>query len=353
MIFSQLLCELHCKALKSQAKEIVASIVKGSHDINSLDRRMSGLYYALLNLQNNILDELDEELGLDIIDVLLDYGPIIVQWMQVISKKNEEWIENALQEDKVTALDGSIKCSTSVVDIFYAFNSTVSLLEKLEFPDDQLNAVFCTLLSEMICRGCELYTTRIHQQIHSKGFYDEEGQFDVTEQLCISLNNIEQARVRLDKLKVAIEELMGDVKDTGSDMVIKELFFEAGKYLTDHLNSLLGATVEKMRPDLIRYLNHMTGTADALAGDGIQVPQNVEQGSKFSLFGMRNVSSTENGGSIADSHIEAADAVGPILDYLNTNLETFSEYVFVNIFKGALRLIWEDNFRYFSSYGRG
>eukprot|EP01135_Chromosphaera_perkinsii_P001419 Nk52_evm3s168 gene=Nk52_evmTU3s168 len=330
-------CEFFCKGISENSQKIISKISQGlKEDSDSLDRRISGFYYALMNLQRDVLDEVDEEFGLDIYPALTDYGPIIVQWMQLISKKNVEWVNNALMQDKVTAMDGNIKCSTSVVDIFFGFNSTVSLLEKIDFPDDNMNSVFCTLLAEMICRGCELYTNQMHKKVYQAGFYDDEGQFDVTEELCISLNNIEQARVRLAKLKTSILDVLGDATETGALNVIEELFKESEKYLGDHLDSLLAATVEKMEPDLIRYLNHMTGTADALIGDGIQAPQEKP---KFSLFGKRKSSmGIVTGGSLANE--DTPQAVEPILQYLNSNLETLSEYIYVDIFKCALSEIW-------------
>ncbi|KAK3089636.1 hypothetical protein FSP39_005238 [Pinctada imbricata] len=45
-----------------------------------------------------------------------------------------------------------------------------------------------------------MYADLIHKRLIQKGYYDEVGQFDITEQLCITINNIEKVRCSLKQL---------------------------------------------------------------------------------------------------------------------------------------------------------
>ena len=43
-----------------------------------------------------------------------------------------------------------------------------------------------------LCEGATYYADLIHKKLKAAGYYDEVGQFDVTEQLCVTINDIEQ-----------------------------------------------------------------------------------------------------------------------------------------------------------------
>jgi len=45
-------------------------------------------------------------------------------------------------------------------------------------------------LSNDVAQCVELYADLVYEKLKSVGFFDDVGQFDVTEQLCIALNNL-------------------------------------------------------------------------------------------------------------------------------------------------------------------
>lgn len=51
--------------------------------------------------------------------------------------------------------------------------------------------LIATRITEDLSNGVELYADLVHDKLKAVGFFDDEGQFDVTEELCLALNNLE------------------------------------------------------------------------------------------------------------------------------------------------------------------
>jgi len=46
-------------------------------------------------------------------------------------------------------------------------------------------------MTNNVSNAVETYAEHIHRKLRNVGFFDEEGQFDVTEKLCFTLNNLQ------------------------------------------------------------------------------------------------------------------------------------------------------------------
>ena len=58
-----------------------------------------------------------------------------------------------------------------------------------------------TKITDLVCDGARLYADRIQSILERNGYYDNNhAQFDVTDRLCITMNNIEHVRQYLTEL---------------------------------------------------------------------------------------------------------------------------------------------------------
>lgn len=62
---------------------------------------------------------------------------------------------------------------------------------QLKWPDPVDSIVIATRIMEDISHGVEYYADLVEGKLKAVGFFDDEGQFDVTEELCLALNNLE------------------------------------------------------------------------------------------------------------------------------------------------------------------
>ena len=53
----------------------------------------------------------------------------------------------------------------------------------MEWPDHVSGVSFVSKMTEDLCQGATYYADLIHEKLQAAGYYDETGQFDVTEEV--------------------------------------------------------------------------------------------------------------------------------------------------------------------------
>ena len=66
----------------------------------------------------------------------------------------------------------------------------VKTWESWDWPDPQDEYTIVMWLTDEVTRSIETYADLVYMKLKSVGFFDDVGQFDVTEELCIALNNL-------------------------------------------------------------------------------------------------------------------------------------------------------------------
>ena len=62
---------------------------------------------------------------------------------------------------------------------------------RLQWPDPVDTYTISFRIIDDVINSAEYYAKQVHGKLNSVGFFDLEGQFDVTEELCIALNNLQ------------------------------------------------------------------------------------------------------------------------------------------------------------------
>ncbi|MCO5558041.1 hypothetical protein L7F22_011616 [Adiantum nelumboides] len=211
-------------------------------DIFALYKRVG----ALLRMHHAFCP--DAEVLFDISDW---FEPHIRHWLINTEKKTTEWVNNAIASDSFVPIDseGAVH-SSSIDDLFGALQQPLDFILSLQWPDPYRNARFLTSLAKTISRSIEQYCHRVEELFMEELFpRTAEGQdanqkqsawmvkakqtlqgekkvepFHFQASSCVKLNNIEAARLLLDKLynKMDADEQARIIKTTAPSVPDKE-----------------------------------------------------------------------------------------------------------------------------------
>ncbi|KAH8037814.1 hypothetical protein HPB51_017314 [Rhipicephalus microplus] len=176
-------------------------------------------------------------------------------WFAVAKVKARQRIRKALELDR--CIDSYVQHSTSAVDTTTCFGQIKQFWRQLAWPDLKGSYPFVFKILEAVCDGAMFYANLCHQKLLNAGYYDEEGQFDVSEEVCIVINNMEYVRralkplhneLELEPIIAAIEQAEGDraadkcraafqalLHNADEDVVHKILTIIAGLSEKDHI----------------------------------------------------------------------------------------------------------------------
>ncbi len=171
----------------------------------------------------------DAELSFSITDW---FEPHIRHWLINSEKKTAEWVHNAIANDSFTPIEseGAVH-SSSIDDLFGALQQPVDFILGLKWPHAYQNARFLTTLAKIVSRAVEQYCSRVEEMFMEEMFPRTAEDQDMAQKQsawmvkakqtlagekkvepfhfqatsCVRLNNIEAARVLLDKLYQKID----------------------------------------------------------------------------------------------------------------------------------------------------
>lgn len=186
----------------------------------------------------------DQETSFSITDW---FEPHIRHWLVMTERKTTEWVHNAVSSDSFQPIDseGAVH-SSSIDDLFGALQQPVDFILSLQWPDAYRNARFLTSLAKTVSRCIEQYCSMVEEMFMEEMFpRTADGQdgnhkqsawmvkakqtlqgekkiepFLFQSTSCVKLNNIESARLLLDKLytKIDADEQARIVRETVPDV---------------------------------------------------------------------------------------------------------------------------------------
>ncbi|ELU07462.1 hypothetical protein CAPTEDRAFT_226475 [Capitella teleta] len=241
----------------------------------------------------------------------------VQRWIAVSKFKLMGRIKKAVDLDKeisisgqVGQVDGHVKQSTSAVDVACCFGQVVDFWKSIDWPDYAGAYPFVQKITEDLCYGATYYADRIHEKLKQAGYYDEIGQFDVTEQLCITINDIEQVRRALrplpEALKFAhiahaVEKQQGDNRGKQARANLAAILKSADDVMIQKIKQVVDRVADKMRPDIKKFVFHLCW---------------------------------------APEKVKAEDAIGELMNYLDSNLVTLNTNLLRSNFDRILDSIW-------------
>ncbi|XP_065677950.1 BAI1-associated protein 3 isoform X1 [Hydra vulgaris] len=291
-------------ALKSEG-ELIA---KGSQEFGTA---MFELFIAVRHLHSfkkSIPQENTRKGGLDSYCDWFKKG--VIKWLDIATLKAEQRIEKAVLIDEVRVIDSMVKHSTSAVDVTCCLGQICIFWKNLEWPDVSGAYMFLSQISGIIGKCAMDYAEMIFQKLKVKGFYDNEGQFDVTDQLCIMMNNMAHVLEFLNYVPEALEY----------EKVVKAMVIIHGEDRLEQLQATLKNIILCAQEDMDNKLE--------------QIIKQVGRRVKESFSGYINK-------IIYQHKIEVSQAADPLLEYIDSNLVTLNMALLSGVFNKILLNFWE------------
>ncbi|XP_048763860.1 BAI1-associated protein 3-like isoform X3 [Ostrea edulis] len=236
----------------------------------------------------------------------------VTRWIAVAQEKAIYRIHKAIELDKLLSSktadlgNSGTKFSTSAVDVCCCFSQISEFWRQLSWPDVVDSYSMVLKLTKDMCDCGKVYADLIHQKLIDKGYYDDEGQFDVTEQLCITINNIEQVRRALKQLPetlnfVDIQHAVEQGSELGTKFNLHATVREADQSMVEKIQQVVDRVADKMRPDIKSDVFHLNWAPEL---------------------------------------VPAEEAVEELMKYLDSNLLTLNQYLLKANFDRILQSIW-------------
>ncbi|XP_075248852.1 protein unc-13 homolog B-like isoform X3 [Convolutriloba macropyga] len=250
-----------------------------------------------------------KELKQEETDIAVWFSPFVVCWLGTVEDEAVTFLVSALNRDKADGFKlsaGSARYSHSVVDTFARMGEPIEVIKKMECSEPHsmhhVMIRFAMVLETVLLKYAQIVTRFFPE-------YKSEAKTGV-----ILMNNVQQLRVQLEK---TYEGLGGA---------------SIGEEATQHLNSVQ---------------RKLSNQIDALAGQYASTMQHAIEESVNKLAHNLNqhkgnnsvvIKQTQNRQALA---AEAEAVVGPLLEYLDTQLEALVDLADRTVFKRLLKEIWK------------
>ncbi|XP_041363362.1 BAI1-associated protein 3-like [Gigantopelta aegis] len=215
----------------------------------------------------------DDQMNLSITKSYEWFAFAVSRWINIARRKAEHRIRKAVELDRVVQVDDMIKYSSSAVDACFIFAQMTEFWKQLSWPDKAGSYPFVLRLVQDISMGAKLYANLVHNKLAAAGYYDDEGQFDVTEQLCITVNNIEHVRRALLPLPVQLEfqaiqqayaRSNGNRNSQKDHASLMDTLKEANDSIVEKLTQVVNRVALKMRPVIKKDVFHLNWAPESL-----------------------------------------------------------------------------------------
>ncbi|KAL3858511.1 hypothetical protein ACJMK2_013096 [Sinanodonta woodiana] len=240
------------------------------------------------------------------------FNEALIFWLQTFRSEMVSRMEKALVIDKdVIVATSLVKYSNSSVDVLSCFAKVIEEWQKIDFGDPDCAQMGVTKVTDLICDGVRLYADKIHHILEKNGYYDgHRAEFDVTERLCITINNIEHVRQYLEELP---KLLCWD-----SVNVIMSTTYESDK---------VGDQVLTVLQRLISTTNMEIHMKCRLLTQQIVEKMRVEMDKCIEIFTQKSP--------------EKASSVDRLIGYLISNIKTLKEQLMQGIYPLIIEQLWK------------
>ncbi|XP_022345409.2 protein unc-13 homolog D-like isoform X2 [Crassostrea virginica] len=236
----------------------------------------------------------------------------LAYWLQTFRTECLNRTERALEIDKdVVVTHSLVKFSNSSVDVKACFAQITEEWRQIDYHDPDASVMGIIKITDLICDGARLYTDKIHAMMERSNFYDDkEEQFDITERLCITLNNIEHVKQYLKELPILLDWesvcMLLSTKHENDDIGNKAL-------------STLSRLIQSTQHEILLKCSHLiTQIAEKMKVD---IARFME------LFTQKTP--------------EKASSIDQLFQYLSTNMKTLRERLFDSMYPHIRAELWE------------
>lgn len=129
------------------------------------------------------------------------FEPALQRWITVSKAKALQRVRAAIILDKICEGDRIVRHSTSSVDTASCFYQIREFWRILAWPDINTVAYYEAQLIEAACAAAMHYGDLIHQALADGGYYEHQGPFRISDEMCVTVNNLEYVRRALSEFR--------------------------------------------------------------------------------------------------------------------------------------------------------
>ncbi|XP_063228828.1 BAI1-associated protein 3 [Bacillus rossius redtenbacheri] len=253
----------------------------------------------------------NEQKGLSINGFYQWFEPAVEKWLDVAKLKAMHRIRKAVELNRTCTGDLIVKHSTSAMDATSCFFQVKEFWRQLAWPDLVGSYNLVIKIIEIICLSAVYYSDLIHCQLEQSGYYEETASFHISDEMCVTVNDLEYVRRTLAVLgaelhvEAVLEAVEGCVDGDNPRQwrqALYGLLEDATAQLEARIVQVISRVIAKMRPALKKAMFHLAWSPESLP---------------------------------------APEAIGALLDYLDGHLVALNAALLPRNFQRLLAGVWE------------
>lgn len=161
------------------------------------------------------------------------FEPALQRWIMVSKARALQRVRASISLDQIVEGERIVRHSTSSVDTASVFYQMREFWRLLNWPDHHSAVHFEAQLIDAACSAAIHYGDLIHQQLADGGYYENQGPFRTSDEMCVTINNLEYVRRALaeyrldghnphDPAQILLETSLTQL-ETRSDRVLSKL----------------------------------------------------------------------------------------------------------------------------------
>lgn len=170
-----------------------------------IDTRPFELYFALQEFsilkQHLSIQPQPPEKPLGIQNYHLWFESIIQLWIAVSKNKALSRVRTAISMDEICEGEKIVRHSTSAVDTASCIYQIKEFWRLLAWPDNNTGFHYEAQLIDSAGSAALHYSDLVHQTLIDSGYYEQQGPFRISDELCVSVNNLEYVRRALSEFR--------------------------------------------------------------------------------------------------------------------------------------------------------
>ncbi|XP_037880919.1 BAI1-associated protein 3 [Glossina fuscipes] len=219
--------------------------------------------------------------------------PTFERWMMVSKAKALQRIRAAIRLDAICEGDRVVRYSSSSVDTASVLVNIREFWKNMMWPDEETGIMLESQLVDVVCATAMHYCDLIHTALADSGYYEQQGPFRCSDDMCVTVNNLEYVRCSLAGFRSdenPLEEIADNLLETSL------------AHMENRCERILSKLAPLMQTSLQKAVFHLAWSPDSLP---------------------------------------ANQAIVPLLEYLDSHLGALNSALLPKNFNRALRFIWK------------
>lgn len=237
------------------------------------------------------------------------FEPAVDKWIDLAKYKALRRIKKAMEMNKYCTGELIVKHSTSAVDTSNCFFQMKEFWKHLAWPDVVGSFNLVIKLLDAICECAKYYVELTQKKLRETGYYEDQGPFKITDEMCVTMNDLEYVRRTLSLLP---NELQLDTLLETIEVADRENF-----ECREEISSLLDSTIYSTEAEIALIISRI----------GVKMKSPL----KKAMFHL----------AWSPDSLPTTDAISPLLEYLDSHLLALNSALLPRNFEKVLCNIWE------------